>query len=114
MGRRIHGGLARPSAEPCDERDLLKRRASRLAGKGELRKAAIVLRDLVARHESAAAWVLLGDMLVRARRTDEGLDAFRQGLWLHRQGGADRRVRTVARLIVALDPADAKMARLAA
>ena len=114
MARRIHRLASdETTAVECPQA-ILKRRALRLARKGELRKAALVLRDLVARHESAAAWVLLGSMLRRARRDDEALAALRQGLWLHSRSGADRRVRTVARLIQVLDPADAKIARLAA
>ncbi len=113
MARRIHRSADDVTAVESPQA-MLKRRALRLARKGEHRKAALVLRDLVTQHESAAAWVLLGSMLRRARRDSEALAALRQGLWLHRQDGADRRVRTVARLILALDPGDAKIARLAA
>lgn len=113
MARRIHRSASDETAVESPQA-MLKRRASRLARKGEHRKAALVLRDLVTRHESAAAWVLLGSMLRLARRDDEAVAAWRQGLWLHRRDGAERRVRTVARLIHSLDPGDAKIARLAA
>jgi tetratricopeptide (TPR) repeat protein len=92
--------------------DVLKRRAQRLAKQGEYRKAALALRERVALTGDAASWVALGDMLRRARRTPEALNALRQGMHLHRQAGALGRARTVARMIVALDPWDARAARL--
>ncbi|HEY8428897.1 MAG TPA: hypothetical protein VIL20_11005 [Sandaracinaceae bacterium] len=95
-----------------DEREsTLKRRAQRLARKGDYRKAALALRELAALTGDAAAWVALGDMLRRARRVPEALQALRQGMYLHRRAGAEGRARTVARMIVALDPWDAKAAR---
>jgi hypothetical protein len=92
----------------------LTRRARRLARKGEYRKAALALRERVMLAGDAASWVTLGDMLRRARRLSEAIDALHQGLYLHRQAGAMGRVRTVARMIVALDPWDAKAARYTA
>ncbi len=95
-----------------DERaDILKRRARRHAKKGDYRKAALALRERVALTGDAASWVALGDMLRRARRVPEALTALRQGMYLHRQAGFEGRARTVARMIVALDPWDAKAAR---
>lgn len=94
--------------------DVLKRRAQRLARKGDYRKAALALRERVALTGDAASWVALGDMLRRARRVPEALTALRQGLYLHRRAGAEGRARTVARMIVALDPWDAKAARYTA
>lgn len=93
-----------------DEDDLLKRRALRLAAKGEYRKAALALRERAARVGDAASWVMAGAMLRRARRDDEAIVALRQGLWLHQRAGSDRRARSVARVLVELDPAD-KLAR---
>ena len=94
--------------------DILKRRAQRFARKGDYRKAALALRERVALTGDAASWVALGDMLRRARRVPEALNALRQGLYLHRKAGAEGRARTVARMIVALDPWDAKAARYTA
>lgn len=91
--------------------DILKRRARRFAAKGDFRKAALALRERAALRGDAASWVALGDMLRRARREREALEALKQGLFLHRRAGAVGRVRTVARMIVALDPWDAKAAR---
>ena len=91
--------------------DILKRRARRHAGKGDYRKAAIALRERAGLVGDAASWVALGDMLRRARREREAVSALKQGMYLHRQAGAVGRVRTVARMIVALDPWDSKTAR---
>ena len=91
--------------------DILKRRARRFAMKGDFRKAALALRERAALLGDAPSWVALGDMLRRARRDREALAALKQGMYLHRQAGAVGRVRTVARMIVALDPWDAKAAR---
>lgn len=91
--------------------DILKRRARRLARKGDYRKAALALRERAAMLGDAASWAALGDMLRRARREREALAALKQAMFLHRQNGAPGRVRTVARMIVALDPWDAKAAR---
>jgi len=93
--------------------EILRRRARRLARKGHHRKAAVALRELVALEADAATYALLGDMLRRARRGPEAVEALRQSLWLHRRAGAERRARTVARLIVAIDPFDAKARHLA-
>jgi tetratricopeptide (TPR) repeat protein len=89
-----------------DYHECLGRRARRLARKGELRKAAVALRERANLRNDAASWAALGDMLRRARRTGEALRALRQALWLHRSKGALLRARTVARMIVALDPRD--------
>ena len=92
--------------------EVLRRRAQRLASKDEPRKAALALRELTARTDAAAHWVLLGDMLRRARRPDEALAALREGLWRHRQAGALGRARTVAALVLALDPTDSQAQRV--
>ena len=76
----------RLAAEP-DLRDPLVRRAIRLARKGEHRKAALVLRELVSLHPTAANWTKLGVRLLQAGRHDQALDALKQGVWLHRQTG---------------------------
>ena len=91
--------------------EILKRRARRHARRGEFRKAALALRERAGLIGDAPSWVALGDMLRRARREREALDALKQAMYLHRQNGASGRVRTVARMIVALDPWDTKAAR---
>ena len=67
--------------------------------------------DLLSGSE-ARHWVALGAMLERARRPHEALDAYRQGLYLHRRGGATARAKSTAHLILALDPSDSGAWRL--
>jgi cytochrome c-type biogenesis protein CcmH/NrfG len=103
-----------PPARLADDdfAEVLKRRARRLASQDEPRKAALALRELAARTDAAAHWVLLGDMLRRARRQSEALAALREGLWRHRQAGSEARARTVAALMLALDPTDSQAQRV--
>ncbi|UJR86084.1 hypothetical protein [Sandaracinus amylolyticus] len=91
------------STEPAD---VLKRRAQRFASKGELRKAALALRERAAILGDAASWVMAGAMLRRARRDDEAIEALRQGLWLHERAGAAGRARSVANVLRELAPDD--------
>ena len=90
------------------------RRARRMHRQGKPRKAAVALRELAARTEEPAHWVALGHALGQARREDEAVVALRQGMWLHQQRGADARARTVARLILDIDPSDRKAERYVA
>ena len=94
--------------------DLLKRRALRLAAKGEYRKAALALRERAAVLGDAASWVMAGAMLRRAGRDGDAIAALKHGLWLHQRAGAALRARSVARVIAELDPADAVAKRYAA
>ena len=94
--------------------EILRRRARRLAREGDYRKAAVALRELTALADDAASYVKLGDMLRRARREGEALQALREGLWRHRQAGNDLRARSVARLFLVMEPADTKAQRFAA
>ncbi len=73
----------------------------------------MALRRLASLTQEPAHWVALGHMFNRARRPSDAIDALRHGLWLHKQRGAVARARTVARMIVQIDPTDAKAARLA-
>jgi hypothetical protein len=95
-----------------DRASILRRRASRHARRGEYRKAAVAMRQVAALRGDAASWVALGDMLNRASRPGEAVQALKQGLWLHRQAGSEGRARTVARMILAVDPHDAHASRL--
>ena len=92
------------TAEPHHRR--LRRRALRHASDGNFRKAVKVLRQLAALDGRPAHWVALGDALRRGRREGEAIEALRQGLFLHARQGAVARARTVAQLILDLDPAD--------
>lgn len=79
--------------------DPLRRRCSKLAARGKLRKAAAAAREVVARDRNGAAWVRLGVLLARAGRVDAALDALKQGQFLHRRAGLHRRAEIVAGLI---------------
>ncbi len=82
----------------------MRRRARRLAGQGQYRKAAVALQRLAARTRAARDFVLLGDMLLRAHRPVDAVLALRQGLYLHRRAGATARASTVARILARLEP----------
>lgn len=90
----------------------LKRRARRFARDREYRKASLVLQELAFVRGDASSWVALGAMLLRARRYEESLSALRQGLFLHRKAGAPLRARTVARMILEIEPSDSNALRM--
>ncbi len=90
----------------ADHHRALRRRAHRHVRKGELRKAVVALRQLAALGGEARHWVALGHVLSRANKHSEAIEAWKQGLWLHKQSGAERRAATVARLILKVDPSD--------
>lgn len=64
------------------------------------------MREAVALTPDACSYALLGSLLVRARRLDEALDAYRQSLWLHKRAGNLGRARTVAQLMLSVDGSD--------
>ena len=82
-----------------DPASILARRARRLAKQGDVRKAALALRERAALVDDAASWVMAGAMWQRARRGADALAALRHGMWLHQRAGATARARTVARMI---------------
>lgn len=104
MGRRRRVRGTKITAEPHQRR--LRRRAQKHARKGNFRKAVVALRQLAALDGSPAHWVALGDALRRARKEREAIRALHQGLFLHSRAGFDRRARSVAQLILELDPTD--------
>jgi predicted RNA polymerase sigma factor len=73
----------------------------------------VALREVASLDGQARSWVALGDMLTRAGRTAEAVHAFRQGLWLHGQSGAEARARVVAELVLRIEPGDRLAARYA-
>lgn len=89
-----------------DHHRALRRRAHRHARKGDFRKAAIALRQLAALGGEARHWVALGSVLSQGNKQTEAIEAWKRGLWLYKQSGADRRAATVARLILEVDPSD--------
>ncbi len=89
---------------PTEHARGLERRALRSVRRGNLRKAIVLLRQAANLSDDACAWVRLGHVLSRDGRTPDALEALRRALWLHRRGGSIGRARTVAQLILALDP----------
>jgi len=71
----------------------------RLARRGEHRKAALVLQELLFRDRRAARWVLLGHAWSRAGRAEQALDAYKQGCWLFARQGEHRKADVVKRLV---------------
>jgi len=84
----------------------LRKRAARFTRKGEPRKAALALREAAALDPSGPSFVRLGHVLQRLGKRDDALHALRQALYCFRYDDMRGRARTVARLILALDPHD--------
>lgn len=104
----------RAETTTCDPVAVLRRRAARLLRKGEPRKAALALREATALDPSGAAYVRLAHALGAAGRRDEALHALKQALYCFRYDDMRGRARTVARLILQLDPSDTTAQRRAA
>lgn len=71
----------------------------RLARRGEHRKAALALQELLFADRRAARWVLLGHAWSRAGRRDQALDALKQGCWLFARQGDHRKAEVVKMLL---------------
>jgi Flp pilus assembly protein TadD len=96
-----------PSTAPAlDPAAALRRRAARFLRKGDHRKAILALREASALDPSGASYVRLGYVLSRAGKRDEALHSYKQALYCFRYDDMRGRARTVARLILALDPSD--------
>jgi len=70
------------------------------------------MREVVALGGEARSWVRLGYLLARGKRDAQAVDALKQGLFLYRREGAAGRARTVAQMILRLDPAEPCARRL--
>lgn len=84
----------------------LRRRAARYMKKREPRKAAIALRHAAALEPSGANFVRLARALSSAGKLACALHALRQALYCFRHEELRGKARTVARLILTLDPHD--------
>jgi cytochrome c-type biogenesis protein CcmH/NrfG len=81
----------------------LTAKAQKLRRKGELRRAAVTLREACALDESnAARWALLGDVLFRMAKKEEAADALKQAVYLREQAGEKSKATVVRRLILNL------------
>ncbi len=92
----------------------LRRRAARLLRKKEPRKAALALREATALDPSGTSYVRLAHALLAAGKREEALQALKQALYCFRYDDMRGRARTVARLILQIDPTDAAALRRAA
>jgi len=70
------------------------------------------MREVVALGGEARSWVRLGHLLSHGKNEGQAIDALKQGLYLYRRAGADGRARTVAQMILRLDPAEPCALRL--
>jgi len=92
----------------------LRRRAARYMKKRAPRKAAIALRQAAALEPSGPSFVRLSRALAASGKLQCALHALRQALYCFRHDELRGKARTVARLILALDPNDAAALRRAA
>ena len=75
-------------------------RARKLRGRGDDRKALLLLRQACMLDEwRARSWTLLGVMLARASRGEEALRALNHARWLRARAGEQARATVTARLI---------------
>jgi Flp pilus assembly protein TadD len=87
----------------ADRADELAARGQRLRKRGELRRAAVTLREACALDErNASRWVMLGDVLFRAGKKDEAARALKQAVYLCEQSGHKAKANVVRRLILNL------------
>jgi hypothetical protein len=74
--------------------------------KGEVRKAALALREVASVNADGPAYVRLAWVLERLGKHNEALHALKQALFCFRHDHQRGRARTVARMILKLDPTD--------
>lgn len=99
---------------PVDPARSLRNRAARHLRRDEPRKAVLALREAAALHPHGPSFVRLAHVLQLVGKDDEALQALKQALYCFRHADQRGRARTVARLILKLDPADASAQKKAA
>ena len=92
----------------------LRNRAARHLRRDEPRKALLALRQAAALDPHGPSFVRLAHVLQGLGKDAEALSALKQALYCFRHDVERGRARTVARLILRLDPADASALRKAA
>lgn len=97
-----------------DRVSVLRRRAARFSRRGEPRKAVLALREAASLDPSGSSYVRLAHALLSIGRRDDALRALRQALYCFRHDAMRGRARTVAKLVLTLDPADEGARRRAA
>jgi Tfp pilus assembly protein PilF len=89
-----------PGVERASE---LTVRALRLRRKGELRRAAVALREACALDEShAARWLWLSDVLGRMGKRHDAEQALKQALFLRQQWGEKAKANVIRGLLLRL------------
>ena len=78
----------------------------RLLRRGEERKAVQLLRECAALEPSGSSYCWLADILLKAGREQEALEALRQALYCFRYDHFRGRACAVAQWILRLDPCD--------
>jgi tetratricopeptide (TPR) repeat protein len=104
----------RMPALSLDPARVLQQRAARLLRKGEPRKAVLALREAAGLAPHGPEFVRLAHVLGLLGKHDEALHALKQALYCFRHEHQRGRARTVARLILKLDPTDPGAQRKAA
>jgi Flp pilus assembly protein TadD len=99
--------MRRKMTQPANDVSTLHRRAMRMLRRGEARKAVMTLREASALEPSGAAYTRLGHALICAGKKDEAVLALKHALYCFRHDDMRGRARTVAHMILALDPRDA-------
>lgn len=103
-----------PQQHAADPAQALRRRATRFLRKGETRKAVAALREAAALEPSGPAFVRLAHVLSTLGKREEAISALKQALFCFRHDDQRGRARTVARMILQLDPHDPSAQRKAA
>lgn len=86
-----------------DRAETLARRAGRLRQKGELRRAAVALREACALSEDdAARWMMLGHLELRLGKTRDAERAMKQALFLRERFGEKGKAQVIRRLLLQL------------
>jgi hypothetical protein len=106
--------MRRKMAQPAKDTSVMHRRALRMLRKGDVRKAVMTLRESSALDPSGASYTRLGYALMCAGKSDEAVLALKHALYCFRHDDMRGRARTVARMILQLDPQDATASKRAA
>ena len=98
--------MRRKPPQPANDVPTLHRRALRMLRKGDARKAVMTLREASALDPSGASYTRLGHALMCAGKKEEAVHALKHALYCFRHDDMRGRARTVARMILELDPRD--------
>jgi Flp pilus assembly protein TadD len=101
--------VGKQASERVEEVDFVERardlagRAQKLRRKGELRRAAVVLREACALDEkNAAHWASLGIVLFRMGKREEAAGALKQAVYLRERSGERTKATALRRVLLKL------------